>query len=73
MRLRDQAPCLLNPGMWAQRKDGTGILVPTDSAMLTLQVVCEAVRSRLERPMSSFLSAEVYRITESLCGWQTVL
>lgn len=44
-----------------------------DSAMLTLQVVCEAVRSRLERPMSSFLSAEMYRITESLCGWQTVL
>lgn len=59
MRLRDQAPCLLNPGVWAQRKDRTGILVRRDSAMLTLQMVCEAVRSRLEKPVSSFLSAEV--------------
>lgn len=29
MRLRDQAPCLLNPGMWAQpAKDGMGELGP---------------------------------------------
>lgn len=59
MRLGEQASCLLNPGMWAQREDRTGILVLRDSAMLTLQMVCEALRSRLERPVSSFLSAEV--------------
>jgi hypothetical protein len=63
MRLRDQAPCPFNPGMWAQpAKDGTESLVPRGSAILTLQMVCEAVRSRRERPMSCFWSAEVYRI-----------
>lgn len=58
---------------------GWGSWVLRDSAMLTLQMVCETLRSRLERPMSSFLLAGVYRIIGSLsywqlqCGWEDVL
>lgn len=49
--------------------------------MLALQMVCEAIRSRLERPTRSFVSGQqkCTEFIESLCdwqlqrGWQTVL
>lgn len=38
--------------------------------MLTLEMVGEAIRVGLERPVGSFLLAEVHRTIESLCDWR---
>lgn len=60
-KLRDQASCLgIQLHLWAKpARDGTGSLALRECAMLAQEMVDEAIRSKPERPVSSFLPADV--------------